>query len=96
MSESKDWKWEEVEVSADGMISGEELDETLKEVAERQKESWLSPHQGILVHPIGHRNMMVEFENYSKTKANNIVLKMAKEQGFSEEHIAELKENLEK
>ena len=49
-----------------------------------------------IVHPIGHRDMLVAFENYSKEKANKIVLKMAKDQGFSKDHIAKLKENLEK
>ena len=96
MSESKNWKWEGEEVSADGVLKGEDMIKAVEEVVERQKESWITPHQGIKVHPIGHRNMMVEFSNYSKTKANNIVLKMAKEQGFSKEHIAELKKNLEK
>ena len=59
-------------------------------------DKWLSPYQSIFVHPIGHRDMLVALSNYSKQKANNIVLKMAKEQGFSKEHITELKKNLEK
>ena len=47
-----------------------------------------------LVNPIGHRNMMM-IQGYSKEKANQIVMKLAKEQGFSEEHLKSLKENLE-
>jgi len=48
-----------------------------------------------LVHPIGHRNMMM-IQGCSKEKANQIVMKLAKEQGFSEEHLKSLKENLDR
>jgi len=47
----------------------------------------------VKVHPIAHRDMLV-LEGYNKDKANNLILKMAKEQGFSKSDIKELKENL--
>ena len=47
------------------------------------------------VHPLFFRDSLI-VSGYSKEKANEIVLKQAKEQGFTKDDLTNLKNNLEK
>ena len=93
MSEDDRWKGEVV--SAKGPTA-EEMQKTMEEVVQQNLDNFgYASCVSIPVHPLGHRDTVV-IQGYSKEKANKIVLKMAKDQEFSEEDIEKLKENLEK
>lgn len=73
----------------------EEMLKGLEEFRQKALENFGTVAETAPVQPLFFRDGLI-LSGYSKEKANEIVLKQAKEQGFTKDDLADLKNNLEK
>lgn len=73
----------------------EEMLKGLEEFRQKALENFGTVAETAPVHPLFFRDGLI-LSGYSKEKANEIVLKQAKEQGFTKDDLANLKNNLDK